>query len=253
MRSSIALAAMAAACGSVNSSPDAPPPSIDAPAGPPDAPMIDAEPVRCFALHFDGTTQRVRVPHAPSLAGGGPMTVEAWIRPNAGVVNPPGYPNLIGKRNSSSIYPTWGFGLSDVLHVYSVEDSTWAYGTGEVSLNAWTHVAVVFDGAQVRMYRGGALDFTVPATAQGPTNTEDVFIGTLPTNAQNYRGDVAGVRVSTVARYTAEFQPTTTWAPDGATVLLLRMDEGAGIAVADTSPSNNTGEVIGATWIAECP
>src|SRR5678815_3055930 len=119
--------------------------------------------------------------------------------------------------------------------LYTVADSNWFYGTGSVALDAWTHVASVFDGGEVRFYINGALDSATAATAQGPTNTEDVYLGTLPTNEQQYQGDIAGVRVSTVARYTSTFVPTTTWTTDADTVLLLAMRDGTGTTATDSS------------------
>lgn len=249
----LGIIALVAACGSVSNNPDAREEfdgaaQIDAPSTP------DAAAPACFALHFGGPDTRVRVASSNALVGGGRLTVEAWVRPTAGVIDPAGfYPNLIGKRNDNNIYPTWALGLNDTSKLYTVANGDWFYGTTGVVLNEWTHVAAVSDGAEVRFYINGALDSAIAATTQGPTNTEDVYIGTLPSNEQQYQGDIAGVRVSTVARYTSTFVPTATWTADPDTVLLLAMRDGTGTTATDSSGLGNDGRVDGATWIAECP
>lgn len=234
--------------------------ALAADAAPMDAAPADATPsspdagVRpCVALQFDGLLDHVLIADSPSLNPTGPVTVEAWVRTESGVVNPPWYPNLISKRAANNIYPPWGLGIWENRQLYSVGDGAWVFGSTPITFGRWTHVAAVFDQAQVRFYVDGVPAGSTPAAAMGPANTEPVVLGTLTNNTQNFRGDMAGLRVSRVARYTAAFAPATSWTSDADTLLLLPMDEGVGATVGDRSGHGNDGAVIGAAWIAGCP
>jgi hypothetical protein len=226
----------------------------------PDAAPADATPASpdagvrpCVALQFDGLVDHVLIADSPSLNPTGPVTVEAWVRTESGVVNPPWYPNLISKRAANNIYPPWGLGIWENRQLYSVGDGAWVFGSTPITFGRWSHVAAVFDQAQVRFYVDGVPAGSTPAAAMGPANTEPVVLGTLTNNTQNFRGDMAGLRVSRVARYTAAFAPATSWTSDADTLLLLPMDEGVGATVGDRSGHGNDGAVNGAAWIAGCP
>jgi hypothetical protein len=229
-------------------------------AAPADATPADATPASpdagvrpCVALQFDGLLDHVLIADSPSLNPTGPVTVEAWVRTESGVVNPPWYPNLISKRAANNIYPPWGLGIWENRQLYSVGDGAWVFGSTPITFGRWSHVAAVFDQAQVRFYVDGVPAGSTPAAAMGPANTEPVVLGTLTNNTQNFRGDMAGLRVSRVARYTAAFAPATSWTSDADTLLLLPMDEGVGATVGDRSGHGNDGAVNGAAWIAGCP
>lgn len=234
--------------------------ALAADAAPVDAAAADATPsspdagVRpCVALQFDGLVDHVLIADSPSLNPTGPVTVEAWVRTESGVVNPPWYPNLISKRAANNIYPPWGLGIWENRQLYSVGDGAWVFGSTPITFGRWTHVATVFDQAQVRFYVDGVPAGSTPAAVMGPANSEPVVLGTLTNNTQNFRGDMAGLRVSRVARYAAAFAPATSWTSDADTLLLLPMDEGVGATVGDRSGHGNDGAVNGAAWIAGCP
>lgn len=69
-----------------------------------------------------------------------------------------------------------------------------------------------------------------------------------------YSGSIHWIRISNIARHISNFTPpslTVCPAADANTVLRLALDEGAGIAVADTSGNDNNGTITGATWEAD--
>lgn len=209
---------------------------------------------RCSALRFDGAGPGVRIPDTPGLDGGGePMTIEAWIRPAAGVVDEPWHPNIIGKRDENTVYPSWAIGIGPERQIYTVADDRWVYGETRVPLDRWTHVAVVFDGEEVRAYVDGQLELQARASRLGPPNRGAVYLGALATGVQRYRGDIGGVRVSSIARYRQRFVPTRTWSPDASTLVLLTLSEGEGAVVHDASGRGHDGAIVGPSWIHECP
>lgn len=82
----------------------------------------------------------------------------------------------------------------------------------------------------------------------------DLLIGTNLYYDTYVQGQMNWFRISDVARHTANFvPPSLTVAPDvdGDTVLLLMLDEGAGVLAADTSGNGNNGTITGATWVED--
>ncbi len=207
----------------------------------------------CSALHFDGTLDQVEILQDASLAIGGPITVELWVRPEAGVVNNPWWPNLIGKRNSNNAFPTWVLGLNPSIQPYTVLDNGWATANPTVALNAWQHLAFVWDGSNATLFLDGVPSSMGSGNSLGPQNTENVYLGTLPDNTQNFQGDIASVRVSNGARYSAPFVPAAAWVSDADTALLLPLEEGSGPMAYDDSANANDGLIVGATWIGGLP
>ena len=127
------------------------------------------------ALAFDGTNETaIAAAYNPSLnLLGRSFTLSAWIyrRSNSGwqiIVDKP-YTN-----GHSSPYFDWS------LHVENSTGRIVAFlgceGVQRVSntsspLNAWTHVAVTYDGSAIRHYLNGALDRTTKATCSSRTRT----------------------------------------------------------------------------------
>jgi hypothetical protein len=108
-------------------------------------------------------------------------------------------------------------------------------GKGWVGINpkkawnwsSWTHLALCFDGKEMRYYVGGKLQGKEPAARVWP-GTRRFYIGGQP-NGHNspveiFRGAVDEVRLSTVARYTKDFRPQRTFMRDRHTMLLMHFD-----------------------------
>ena len=191
--------------------------------------------------------------HDASLDLAGPLTIELWVRPEAGVVNNPWWPNLIGKRDTNSVYPPWVLGLSPSIQPYAVVSGGWVTGAVTVPLNDWSHLAFVWDGASATVFLDGVPTAMGAASTLGPANTGNVYLGTLPSNEQNFQGDIAALRLSSIARYSGPFVPAAAWASDVDTVLLLPLEEGSGSMAFDASSNANDGLLVGATWIGGLP
>jgi hypothetical protein len=92
-----------------------------------------------------------------------------------------------------------------------------------ISLNTWTHAAIVRHNGTVTVYVNGVS----VATASDSTiyNTVNGFVFGAQGGSDNlpFTGNVVGARVSTVARYTANFTPPTSQftLPNGAASSIL--------------------------------
>jgi hypothetical protein len=108
------------------------------------------------ALQFDGTTSSVTIPNNPSLNPAA-ITAEAWIYPTG----KNGEQSILEKRN------TGGFNLavSGAAGVYDVwanvcdpsNNQTYAKVWTAINANTWTHVAMTYDGSNVKLYLNGVM------------------------------------------------------------------------------------------------
>lgn len=203
-----------------------PPAELAAPAGGPNG-----------VLRLSGA-DCLEVPSARMKLPDGPFTVEAWVRGN----DYTGRRALVTKTESSE----YGIFVSDgrvEASVYLGNAYVTARSAGPVLVpGTWHHVAVVFDGAELRCYVDGRRVATKAGSGKRKTNALPLYVGAdpdakgLPTSFLD--GDVDDVRIRTGAHYAGEgFTPPATVAADAQTVLMLHCDADAGPWTVDSSPS----------------
>jgi hypothetical protein len=145
-------------------------------------------------LTFDGVNDYLTVPNSPSLdISGTGLTLSMWINPQA---LSGGDSVVLGKFwNATMTSPYYQYGLElaggtvPVFYVGTAGGPLLARMGSALSLNQWGHLAVVFDGSQVKFYLNGALVSTVPLQATitarsnpfqlGAFNTQEFFKGSL--------------------------------------------------------------------------
>lgn len=206
------------------------------------------------ALRFAGQDY-VEVPNAQSLTGGGlPLTVEAWVYYDDINLN---CMAIVRKGNSqSATYDYW-------LHKnFAPADSTfWGSNSGftvigkSVASKQWIHMAGTYDPANKNAvtYLSG-VNVAQSAPFGKPTaNPDTLRIGIDWDLGCGMVGVIDEVRISTVVRYGANFNPQTVFVPDMSTVALYHFDEGQGAIAHDASGNGNDGTIHGATWTIEHP
>lgn len=199
------------------------------------------ETIEDYALAFDGTS------YARKLGNGGSFgwsaqdfTVEAWLK-----IEDVEATGVIFDGTNDTFTSGWVLYLHNDWHavVFSFFDDTHynnvvvgpavdAIGTG------WHHVAATKSGDAVWIHVDGVSWDPVPvaqSVAVDPTT-----LWSLGGNSQDdpnfYLRDAAvdDVRISEIARYTADFDPPATYDDNTESVLLLlRIDEGDGIMTSD--------------------
>lgn len=164
-------------------------------------------------LSLTGGTGAVTVPDAPALNPGSALTVELWVNLNS--YKPGDFVDLIGKGWTHS----WALfvGSSGTLRSYVRGYSGGAPGTGmlrdggHIPLHEWTHVALVFDGANRYHYIDGELVAGPFAEPGGPlpTSPQPVEIGSDPDyHNRSLNGYIDEVRLWSVARSQSQLRST---------------------------------------------
>ncbi len=149
------------------------------------------------ALRFNGTSALVTVPDAPELRLTTAMTLEAWVNPSAvdGTwrdVIYKGRDNYFLEATSSRNGVVAGGGI---FAGSGVE----VYGPSTLALNAWSHIALTYDGAMLRLYVNAVEVAALARTGSLLTSTNPLQIGGDSIFGQYFQGLIDEVRVYNVA------------------------------------------------------
>jgi hypothetical protein len=119
------------------------------------------------AFNLDGSSQYVRVPNSPSLNPSGSFTIDAWIYPTANngntIFSKWGDSGDYGGQRSYSLHldanNTVNFSVSDDAHQFDGGFQALVSPSNSITMNAWNHVAAVYDrgSGQRSIYINGVL------------------------------------------------------------------------------------------------
>ena len=148
----------------------------------------------------------------------GPVTVEAWVNPNAILGNQ----SLVSKAQQSEFGLALRGGMpSFIIHLDGKYQS--AAATSPLKVGAWTHLAGVFTGQEVILYVDGKEVARQPASGKRGLNPLPLYVGADPGKdgevTRPFDGFLDNVRVSSSARYTENFSPAKEFPVDEKTVL----------------------------------
>jgi len=155
-------------------------------------------------LVFNGSGARVTINDSGSLHLTTGMTLEAWV--NATTVSSAwrdviykGRDNyfLEGTSDNNKL-PGGGATLGGA--------GALTYGTGALGVGTWTHLALTYDGATVRLYVNGTQVSSVAKTGTILTSTNPLQIGGDSIYGQYFAGTIDEVRVYNVALSAAQIQ-----------------------------------------------
>ncbi|WP_432824871.1 LamG-like jellyroll fold domain-containing protein [Dactylosporangium sp. CA-092794] len=158
------------------------------------------------ALSFNGSGNVVKVPSAPSLNVTTGLTLAAWIQPTG---SQSGWRTIMQKENDG-----WFLNASnDTGPLYpagGITDNTGSTGycsaTSAAPLNTWTHVALTYDGNNLRLYVNGTLVSTRAKTGAVQTTTNPLSIGGNTPYGEYFKGLIDEVRVYNRPLTQAEIQ-----------------------------------------------
>ena len=159
--------------------------------------------VRNNALSFDGVNDYVNLGNYSAFTGN--YTVEAWIyvTPNTH------YNTILGKYNGNVAGTLYLGGTADNKLMAERESTPWSLtSTNYIPDNIWTHVAMTYDGTNLKIYINGALELSGTFGAVA-SNAQEVLIGAkkLSSNPVDFfEGSIGDIRIWNTARTAAELQ-----------------------------------------------
>jgi len=147
------------------------------------------------AITFDGVDDFITIPHAMSLKPIDKLTVEMWINPDSGAQSQAWQTLLLNKyshglrlmpngRLRAEIYND---SLGKIEYIYSK--------SGAISYDVWNHVAMTYDGTNIKLYiNGNLVAGKLSSGKMRTTNTSPIFIGKY-TNSQVYNGKMDELKI----------------------------------------------------------
>jgi len=181
--------------------------------------MTDTPSNTGYALSFDGSSGRVRVPHSSSLQITGDVTMSVWTynkRPTTQIAY------IAAKGNTSTNQraymlsinalsePSYNFWVSvDGSTRDHVTYTTDTLGAPGPDLHKWTNIIGVYDQANrmLYLYRNGQLVVSKSTTISGIyASPVDFFIATNDTQAAFWQGYIDDVRVYSIALSSARIE-----------------------------------------------
>ena len=158
------------------------------------------------ALSFDGVNDQVSIASATSLNLPAAMTLSAWVFPTATqsnwraiLVKGDEPYALYSSNETAAMKPAgvWEF-TGDVEE--SVKSPT------AIAVNVWTHLAVTYDGAMLRLFINGAQVASKPRTGNVANSSQPLRIGGNGASGEFFKGRIDEVRVYNRALSQAEIQ-----------------------------------------------
>jgi hypothetical protein len=206
------------------------------------------------ALNFDGADDVVDVGSASSLDDLGPMTLEAWV-----------YPRSLGEGGLARIFEKqatvntlgWRLQLNTSNSLifaqdYATTDLSQNTANNTLTLNAWNHVAVTWDGtttvANVHVYINGAeVSYSSSTNGSGARQTDaaqTLKIGNTTDGTRTFDGTIDDAKVYNYIRTAAQVAYDYN---RGGPVGWWKFDECSGTTTNDSSGNSLTGTWSGAT------
>ncbi len=193
------------------------------------------------ALSFNGTTSLVSVLDSASLDLTTGMTLEAWVYPTA--LGTSWRTVLLKEQPGNLVYSMYANTTSQRPNgQVFVGSSEWnVNGSSQLPLNAWSHLAATYDGANIRLFVNGAQVGAVGQTGAMPASTGALRIGGNNIWGEWFQGRIDEVRVYNRAL-------TATEIANDSAVAVAR--DTTPPAVASTTPANGATGLPVATSVA---
>ena len=223
-----------------------------------------------YHLNFDGVNNKIYIPASASIQN---LATGNFTYEFSGIINSEDFPtraNIFNKLPDDFSSGIDWYVYDTLIYTDMYAGAGYRYHAFDISslFNEEHHYALVWTAANktCRLFVDGVEITVDDIYDEGPFNAAnctdvgvDLSIGQYAYDNESYplynlKGQMNWVRISNNARYTTNFTPpslTQCPADDANTVLLLKLDEGTGTTVNDTSDNNNNGTITGVTWEAD--
>lgn len=160
------------------------------------------------ALHLNGTTGKITIPHNNTLNPTTQLTITAWVRPEqtatqyivkkAEDIITDGYELSLASTGK----PFFRLNRATSADTYRVNAPTTIPANG----TTWTHLAATYDGNTMRLYVNGQQVSTTPGPTTIGTNDLPLTIGAEPPSFRHFQGTIDEVQLHNQALTTSEIQ-----------------------------------------------
>lgn len=215
------------------------------------------------ALDLNGTSGSwATVADSATLDLTNAMTLEAWVKPRTRS----GWRTIIMKEFGADWQSYALYGAADPYagsgtggEPVGFVNSSGTRGPAPLPLNAWSHLALTFDGVTQKLYVDGNLVASRASTTQAQVGTGALRIGGNAMWGEHFDGLIDDVRIYDRAISAAEVATDRTTPVGGTTpqpvpgpqpIAAYGFEETSGATTADSSSFNGSGTISGATRIA---
>lgn len=190
-----------------------------------------------YCLELNGEGDFVSIAHHEALDLGEAFTVECWA-----VLDDLSTPRPLIRKGDAQVdtasFYLYGNSIDDVATAgYRINQLNLVHqvvSADTLGAEVWHHLALVNDGERLTLYVDGITEGSSPTAGEPIVNDEsDLFFGTNLRQDSFLKGKLDEVRISSVARYTDDFEPAERFELDGETLALWHFDEGEGAGVFD--------------------
>ena len=167
---------------------------------------------KCYnnALYFNGSSY-LTLDSTNLIPATGDWTIDWWEWRANGNVNGGIFHQNFGSRTGYGFLA--GYVNSGNVQFYATNaNGTWNISSeksvGAVTYETWNHYAVVRSGSNFYLFKNGVLTTSFSSTASLMTSTQKIQIGIYDYSTSTYfKGYIDSLRVSNIARWTANFEP----------------------------------------------
>ncbi len=215
------------------------------------------------ALSFNGTSNMVTVNDASTLDLTTALTLEAWVKPSALA----GWRTVLMKETASGL--AYAMYASDTAN----HASGWIRRSSDVSaisastlpLNTWSHLAVTYDGATLRLFVNGVQAASRAVTGATATSAAPLRIGGNSIWSEYFAGLIDEVRIYNRALTATQIQsdmatpiggtpppPPSTWSLSGA-ITPSNLGNGATVNLSGAATTSTVADANGNFSFANLP
>jgi Ca2+-binding RTX toxin-like protein len=203
------------------------------------------------AIYLDGNADWVEVADSPELQLTEEFTLEAWVRPDGKQTEGVAISKQAGSFYSYQLYA----GSREFAGVpegfLGYEPWAWEDVEDEEALSAkvWSHLALTYDGAKLRLYVNGQLVDSEPSPP-AMASVGSLMLGGNE-GEEDFQGRLDEVRIYDRALGASEIESdkaTPIKTPPRGPVAAYSFDEGTGTAAGDQT-GNHNGTLAGAEWV----
>lgn len=206
-----------------------------------------------YALEFDGTNDYVNLGQVANPSSLSALTLECWVN----VDDLTKYNRILSQDYIDDSDP--GFGWFNI-NINNGKVYTFLFGSINSSAqslqqNKWTHLALVWDGSNIKFYFNGVQDANVHPVSSLSSSDNDLYLGWQGHyNNTYFGGNIDEVRIWNTARTEAQIKANMYKELAGTETGLTayyKMSDGTGTSLTDNSTNTNTGTLTnGPSWKA---